>query len=247
MNEIITIQDAQESALLQQGSALATEAATYAIVRDDQHRDTALAFGQRVKRMRVMVGELFDEPIQHAHKLHKSLCGRKNALDDPLKSAEETTKRGIGAYEAAKRTEIERARQAEIAEARRKADEAEASRQFQIAEARRVAEEQRIADALALDAVGRKAEADALLAKPVVIVPPPRVEPPPMPVTPAYEPPDRASTRTNWLFTITDETSIPREFLKADQVKIGAHVRTHKAATNIPGVQPYPDNKASFR
>ena len=246
MKAEIELAEDKETSLLQQGSALTSQAATFAVVKSDVHRDEAMAFGQQIKRMRGMVADLFDDPIAQAHKLHKSLCGRKNVLDEPLKSAEETTKRGIGTYEANKRAGIERQRQAELAEQLRVAAEAERARQKIIAEQRRIEEEKRLAEAMALEAAGRKAEAEKVIANPVVIVPPPRVEPPPMPVTPAYVAPEGSSTRTNWKFTVVDESLIPREFLTPDLVKIGAHVRTHKDKTNVPGIQHYPDQKASF-
>ena len=246
MKAEIQLADEKESALVVQGKELTARAASFAVVRDDAHRDDAIAFGQQIKTMRGMVAELFDDPIAQAHKLHKSLCGRKNALDDPLRSAEETTKRGVGAYEAEKRAEIERKRQAELAEQRRVTEEAERERQRIIAEQRRAEEDKRLAEAAALEAAGKKAEADAALRRPVVVVPPPPPPPPAPPVTRAYVPPEGASTRVNWKFTITDEKMIPREFLTPDLVAIGTYVRAKKEAANIPGVQAYPESKASF-
>jgi hypothetical protein len=246
MRAEIELAEDRETSLLQQGSALSIQAATFTIIRDDPHRDGALAFGKQIKRMRGMVADLFDDPIAQAHKLHKSLCGRKNVLDDPLKAAEETTKRGIGTYEANKRAEIERQRQAELAEQRRLAEEAERDRQRIIAEQRRVEEEKRLAAAVALEAAGRKAEADAAIAKPIVLPPPPPVATPTPVATRPYVPPDGTSTRTNWKFSIVNESLIPREFLTPDSAKIGAHVRLHKDKTNLPGIQVYADQKASF-
>jgi len=47
------------------------------------------------------------------------------------------------------------------------------------------------------------------------------------------------SMRENWKFRIVDEKKIPREFLKADEVKIGGYVRSMKSAGNISGVEIY--------
>jgi hypothetical protein len=247
MKAEIELAEDKETSLLQQGSALTAQAATFAVVKSDTHRDEAMVFGQQIKRMRGMVADLFDDPISLAHKTHKTLCSRKNILDDPLKSAEETAKRGIGTYEAAKRSEIERKRQEELAEQRRIAEEAERARQKIIAEQRRAEEEKRLAEAMALEAAGKKAAAEAVLSKPIIVPPPP---PPPVAAPPIftrpYVAPEGASTRTNWKFTIVNESLIPREFMTPDLTKIGAHVRTHKDKTNVPGIQPYPDLKAAF-
>ena len=49
--------------------------------------------------------------------------------------------------------------------------------------------------------------------------------------------------RVNWKFRITDATRIPREFLVADEVKIGQFVREHKHAGEvIPGVEAYSED-----
>jgi hypothetical protein len=47
------------------------------------------------------------------------------------------------------------------------------------------------------------------------------------------------SMRENWKFRIVNEKLIPREYLKVDDVKIGAIVRALKGATNIPGIEAY--------
>jgi len=246
METKIVLAEEREAALATERSAIVAEAAIYAIVRDDSVRDLALAFGQRVKRMRGMVAELFDDPISQAHKTHKMLCGRRKMLDDPLDQAETTVKRGIGNYEAEKRAAIERQRQAEIAEARRVAEEAERLRQQQITAMRKTEEDKRLAEATALEAAGRKAEAEAALNRPVVIVPPPRVDAAPT-LTKAYVPPEGASTRTNWKFDIVDESLIPRTFLTPDLTKIGAHVRANKEVSSIPGVLAFAEQTASLR
>jgi len=45
--------------------------------------------------------------------------------------------------------------------------------------------------------------------------------------------------RTIWKFEITDQTLLPREFLKPDEVAIGSVVRGLKAAAKIPGVRTW--------
>jgi hypothetical protein len=45
--------------------------------------------------------------------------------------------------------------------------------------------------------------------------------------------------REDWKFEITDLSVVPREYLIADDVKIGRVVRALKGTTNIPGVRVY--------
>ena len=243
----IVLADDKESELSKQGAAIIVEAATYAMVRDDPHRDAAMGFGQRVKRMRDMVSDLYDNPIDLAHKTHKSLCGRRKALDGPLEEAETAVKRGIGTYEANKRAATEAKRLAEEAEARRKADELEAVRQREIAQSRKVAEDRRLADAAALEAAGKKREADAVLAAPIFVPAPPPVPPVAYQQTPAYKAPEGMSTRVNWKARIVNVDLIPREWMIPNESAIGAHVRSRHEAHGIPGVEAYTEASASLR
>lgn len=243
----IVLAEEKETELASQGRAIVLEAATYAIVKDDSHRDAALTFGQRVKRMRRMVGDLYDDPIDQAYKLHKSLCGRRNALDGPLAEAETAIKRGIGTYEANKQAEIEAKRRAEEAEARRKAEELERERQCQIEADRKVAEDKRLAQAAALEAAGKPKEADAVLAAPIYVVAPPIAPPPIVDRTPRYQAPEAVSTRMNWQFRIVNANLIPRDWLSPNEKAIGAYVRTMKDKAVIPGVEIYSEASASLR
>ena len=246
METTIVLPESKESELAQTGSAIVTESKTYLAIRDNDHRDLALAFCKRVKTMRGMVGELFDDPISQAHKLHKSLCSRRNVLDGPLEEAEKSVNRGIGGYETKKRAEIEAKRQAELVEARKIAEAAERERQAQIAEARRIEEEKRLAQALALEAQGKSAQAAQVIAAPVIIKPPPPVA---MPVaaTPRYEAPSATTVRQNWKSRIVDATLIPREWLIPDEQAIGAYARSMKEKASIPGVEFYSEASASLR
>lgn len=237
----------KEKDMATQGLAIVAEAATYAIIKDDPHRDTALTFGQRVKRMRGMVGLLYDDPIDQAHKLHKSLCGRRNAIDAPLAEAETAIKRSLGTYEANKRAEIEAKRRAEEAKARRMAEALERERQQQIEAARKVVEDKRLAEAAALEAAGKSKEADAVLAAPIYVVAPPIAPPPIADRTPRYQAPVSVSTRTNWQFRIMNTDLIPREWLIPNEKAIGAYVRAQKDKAVIPGVDIYSEASASMK
>ncbi len=247
METKIVLADEKESELAGQGRAIVAEAATYAIVRDDPHRDQALAFGRRVKAMRSMVGELFDDPIDQAFKLHRSLTGRRNALDNPLKEAEQSVKRGVGTYEDAKRAVVEAQRRAEEAARRAEVERLEAIRRAEIAAAQKAAEDKRLAEAAMLEAAGRKAEAEAVIAAPVHVVVAPIVQPIIPDRTPAYQAPKGVATTVRWKARIVNADIIPREWLIPNETAINAHVRAQGERHGIPGVEAYSEASASLR
>ena len=247
METRITLADEKETELAARGQAIIADAATFVMIKDDAHRNMALAFSLRLKRMRQIVSDLFDDPIDRAYKLHRSLCNRRNVLDSPLADADRTIKNGIGTYEANKRAEIEARRRAEEAEARRKAEEAEGTRQREIAAIRKAAEDTRLADAAALEAAGKSKEAEALIAAPVHVVIPPVAPPAPVFRTPAYKAPEAVATRVNWKARVVNAALIPREWLIPNEMAIGAYARAQKDKAVIPGVEFYAEASASLR
>lgn len=50
--------------------------------------------------------------------------------------------------------------------------------------------------------------------------------------------------RTYWKFEIIDADKLPREFLKSDEVAIGAYVSQQKELAKIPGVRVYSEKKS---
>lgn len=246
METTIKLPDDKETELARQTSSVVEASQAYAVIRDDVLRDGATAFAMRVHQLRLVVGTLFDDPIAQAHKLHKMLCGRRNNLDAPLADAEMVVRRAIGTYEANKRADIEAKRLREEAEARRLAADAERERARQIDEARK-AEDRRLEEAAALEAAGRGAEAESLLAAPLPEPPATTAVAPPIVRTPAYKPPAAVSTRLNWKFRIVDAKQIPRDFLIPDEKAIGAFVRAKKDQASIPGVEIYSEAMANVR
>jgi len=59
----------------------------------------------------------------------------------------------------------------------------------------------------------------------------------PIPDVPVAAKADGVNLRDNWTFEIVDESLIPREFLKPDEVKIRSVVIAQKDKTNIPGIR----------
>ncbi len=59
----------------------------------------------------------------------------------------------------------------------------------------------------------------------------------PVPDVPTASKTQGVTLRDNWSFEIVDESLIPREFLKPDEVKIRSVVIAQKDKTNIPGIK----------
>lgn len=214
---------------------------TVAPVTCIEERDDQVSWIRKIADVRRMIGELLDEPIAAAHRLHKVLVGRKKALEQPLADRELQLRANIASFESAERARIERERQ-ELIEAQRRA---EAERQAAIAEAQLAETEARLSRAVELEGQGKTAASDALLAQPLVVpVPPPAIPAAPLPV---HRPAEGTSVRQVWDWEITDANLIPRVFLKVDDAKIGATVRTMKGETDIPGVRAFPKDVLSVR
>lgn len=143
----------------------------------------------------------------------------KKKLSEPVEQAERIVKCKIAAYQR-EQEEIRRAEEIRLRE-----------------EARKAAEERRLQEAVALEQAGDKRAAEAMIAAPVA--PPPVVVPVSTPKIAGV------SMRQNWKFRIVDERAIPREYLKADEVKIGGYVRSMKGDAKIPGVEVYCEDVVS--
>lgn len=99
--------------------------------------------------------------------------------------------------------------------------------------ARKLEEERRLQEALLAEREGNHEEAAEILAEEVYAPPPvllksvPKVE--------------GISTTTVWKWRVINEHTIPREYLRIDETKVNGVVRAMKEATNIPGIEIYPE------
>lgn len=155
-----------------------------------------------------------------ASKLHKSLVAKEKSMLEPV--------------------EAEKA--AKVASMRKWADEQERLRREEQAraeeEARRAAEEAALAQAVALEANGHKAAAEAVIAAPVV-------------APPVYVPKTTPAgfgqfTRKTWKAEVMDmmelvkavaSGQVPIQAIQADMVFLGAQARALKGALSYPGVR----------
>ena len=97
------------------------------------------------------------------------------------------------------------------------------------AEERRKEEGRRLQEAALLEKEGLHDEANEVLVAP----PPPQIIAPPPPKT------NGVAMVKVWRWKTVDPDKIPREYLVADNGKIGQVVRAMKGQTNIPGIEAY--------
>jgi hypothetical protein len=209
--------------------ALATRLAALAVVDTASCTEAVrqrIELGEAMKR----VAEFFRPLKEAAHRAHKVICERENAVLAPLVHTDTALRAGIRAFNEAE-TRARHERERELAEAHRRAREAEAMHEAAALEST----DPVLAAALLAEAI----EAPA----PVVALP-----------TLAAQVPDLKFTRRYlWRYvggpaTVKDTPPgvlartvaiIPREYLIVDEKKIGAFARAMKGSGAIPGIEFY--------
>jgi hypothetical protein len=190
------------------------EAARMVKITDPGTYIEAAGLWKELTAMAKEINGTFSPIIEKAHASHKEAIAQRDKYLKPVEDASRSVKSLMSAYDA-EQDRLRRAEEARLAELARKAEE-----------------EARLQEAIALEAEGQKAEAEAVLAEqvqaPVVIL---KRDTPKVEGGPVF--------RTIWKFRITDPQAIPREYLMADEVKIGQVVRALKSMANIPGGQAY--------
>lgn len=174
-----------------------------------------------IKAIRKKITDTFKPIKQKMDAAKQEVLDQEKAADAPLKEAEAWLSPQIIEWNR----EQERIRKAEEDRLRKIAEEEE--------------KERLLNEAVAAEQSGNKEEAEAIISAPIQA--PPVVVPKAVPKVPGM------SIRENWKFRITNEKLIPREYLKADEVKIGQVVRAMKSAANIPGIEIYNEGVISGR
>jgi hypothetical protein len=169
------------------------------------------AIGDSVKRV-----QAFFEPFKSsAHKLHKMLCDRENEILGPLLRLDQAMKDGISSFKAAE-DRARQQREREESDRRRREDEERAAR-----------------EAAALEAAGDHALAAAVVDEAIAA-------PAPVVVLPdSTKGIEGLKFTRRWLWRISNEALVPREFLCLDEKKIGAYARAMKGSGAIPGIEIY--------
>jgi len=174
-----------------------------------------------VKAARLTITRPLDQQKKAALDLEKAILS-------PLEPVDRTLRAGLGAYQAEQQRKA-RAEQERLDRERREAEEA-ARREAEAAAAKA-----REAEATEDDAAVEQAEAvaDMARARELAAQAAPRQEV--VPAGPARASAGTASTRMVWRATVTDETELPREYLRVDQAAINRAVR--QGLREIPGVK----------
>jgi hypothetical protein len=183
----------------------------------------AADLSDRVAKMRKAVAETFDPIIRKTNEAHKEALAQKKRFMDPLDRQQHYVDVRILAWRQ-QQEQIRRRQEAELAAQRKKELDDQA-----IAEAQEFVRQGE--HALAEEVIKQQAAAPA----PVVALPStvPKIA--------------TFATKTNWRFRIEDKNRvrktsiIPDEYWILDELRIGGIVRTLKGATNIPGVEIYPE------
>ena len=194
----------------------AVEKAKAIIIASNDDFQEADAFCASLKALEKEVDEGYDDHIKAAHKAHNDLVAKKAQYAAPIQEARKIIKDKLYSWERAQEEIRVREEERQRIEAKKKADD----------EALKLAQE--------AEAKGETGIAEAILDEhnsspaPVVIVP--------------KSVPKRATTiRMIKKFRITNPALIKREFLCADEVKIGGIVRSlgNAAVQVVGGIEVY--------
>ena len=213
-----------------QGVALAERAKEIQVV-DDKSLHEANEFIHACRQMRNKIAETMDPIIKKAHGLWKHVLGEKQNLEKAPKRGEEMVGPRIASY----KRKIEEENRAREEERQRKIEE----------EAKK--KEEALQKAAALEKAGdqEKAEKELEKAEKIEEEETKLAEEPEIKVT---TPETKGTSITqHWKFRVKNLKLVPREWLKLDEVKVGAAVRLSKGKIEIPGIEPYPEDSISIR
>lgn len=200
------------------------------VVCDVESHGIGLTLIAGITRAERKVAELFAEPKKAAHAAHRAVTAAENKLLAPLAEAKAVANLKCSAFEA----EQQRIAQ----EATRAAEE----------EMRRRQDNERLQEALAAEAAGDKADAEAILnmpATPVVVH-----------VAPNVATVEGISTRTTWRAEVTDKAAMVayvatnREWLNLldpNMPALNALARSAREGLSIPGVRAVAETVRAVR
>jgi hypothetical protein len=183
-----------------------------------------------IKAIRKKITETFKPIKQKMDAAKQEVLDQEKAADKPLKEAEALLSPQIIAWNR----EQERIRELEEVRLRKIALDAEKERL--LSEAINAEEEAK--------RNGATKEEAAEVAQEVISSP---IQPPPVVVPKAVPKVAGMSIRENWKFRVVNESLVPREYLKIDEVKIGGVVRATKGSIKIPGIEIYNEGTLSGR
>ena len=226
--EVVEGKTVAEAEMSREVTAVEAQAGQITIASKSDY-ESAAAFGRLIKQKSAQIIEFFAPMKKAAHEAHQNICAREKEMLAPLISAEKTVKQVMGDYVM----EQERKRREEEERVKRLA-EAEAEKKLQ--------------EAMALEASGKKDEAEAALmeadivdsASRNVIVEAPKIKA------------DGTSSSIDWEITAVDDGKVPVDFAgmcirPVDTKAILKLIRASKGQIKIPGIQYKSVAKLSFR
>lgn len=189
------------------------EQANAVVVKSSEDYTLAGRLWNEIKALKTEVDNAFKPIIFKANQAHKEALAQRDKIFKPLEVAGKLVK---GAMERFDR-EQEAIRQAEERRLRE--------------EARKAEEERRLQEAIEAEQNGEVEIAEEIMQEEVYV--------PPVIVEKEVPKVEGVVYRTVWKFRIRDINKVPREYLKIDEVKIGAVVRAMKQECKIPGIEVY--------
>lgn len=168
-----------------------------------------------IKQLKAEVDETFKDAIKAANTAHKKVLSAMQRHAQPLDLCEDRLKKAMISFHGA-------------AAARARAESAKA--QAQVKEER---DELALEEAANLEKAGREDEAKAVLDRATLTGAPAPLSGEEAPKIPGI------SIRRPWKHRITDESLIPRQYLKLDATKIGKVVKALGTEADIPGVEVF--------
>jgi DNA polymerase III alpha subunit (gram-positive type) len=220
-------------------------------VSDDDSLKYAVSLGGDAKKIAKAIETQRKKVIQEPNDFVKAVNSFCKLFTEELAQAEAVLKKKISGYqyqqelERRKREEAARKAAAELQEKLRR--EAEEANRKAREEAARKAEEEaraRAASEAEIAAAKKKAEEEAKAREVVAPVVQEPIVPKESNVT-RSESGVAAYQRKTWTFEITDETQIPREYLKVDEGKIRDAIKM--GARDIAGIRIYETSTTVFR
>lgn len=182
-------------------------------VVDTASLERAAEFVKRIDREIRAVKDTFAPMRERAHQAHKTVCDQEKKHLGQREQSRRIVKGKIGAWQ----TEQERIRRDEQARLQR--------------EAQKQADDVALRRAEALEADGRKGEAQAAIDNPV--------QAPIMPAPPAPPKLEGTQTRVYWRHRVTDADAVPRQWMVVDDKALAVYARSAKAAAKVAGVEFY--------
>lgn len=192
-------------------------------VRTADERTAAMEFLKRAKGRYKEIMDRFEASVKTAKAAYDEARGLRDGFTKPLEEIEKAVKAAVIRFdqnEDRKRQEEQRRLQAEADEKARKEREALEAK------------------AAKLKTPERR---EALLEQAAA------VQAPVVQVAPVAMKTEGETTRKIWRFEIINPAAIPREYLKVDEVKIGAIVRATKGTLQIDGVRIYSEDSMAVK